>query len=173
VNQGDVIEIDGQQVTVERLGPRSTIVRSDDNTHTIVPNSRLLEENVVNWTLSDDVIRKKIRVGVAYGSPTREVTRLLEEVLLGLEDVKREPAPQVAFSDFGENALIFEAAFWSCVGCQGPVETELRHRIAESFAKAGILMAFPQRDVHLTATQPLQVEVLSGAPAPAPVKTEA
>lgn len=165
VNQGDVIEIDGHQVTVERLGPRSTIVRSADNTHMVVPNSHLLEQNVINWTLSDDVIRKRIRVGVAYDSPTRDVARLMEEVLLSLEDVKRDPAPQVAFVDFGENALIFEASFWSCIGQQGQLETELRHRIAESFAKAGIMMAFPQRDVHLETTKPLQVELTQRGPA--------
>ncbi|MBC8009647.1 MAG: mechanosensitive ion channel, partial [Burkholderiales bacterium] len=146
VNQGDVIEIDGQQLTVERLGPRSTIVRSFDNAQIIVPNSRLLEENVINWTLSDDVVRTRINVGVAYGSPTREVARLLEEVMLGLEEVQREPAPLVAFIDFGESALNFEASFWSSLQGRKELESELRHRIAESFANAGIVMAFPQRD---------------------------
>lgn len=160
VNQGDVIEIDGQQVTVERLGPRSTIVRSGDNTHVIVPNSRLLEENVINWTLSDDVIRKRIRIGVSYDSNTREVARLAEEVLLGMELVKREPAPLVTFIDFGENALIFEASFWSSLGERVQIESELRHRLAETFAKAGIKMAFPQRDVHLETTGPLRVELV-------------
>jgi potassium-dependent mechanosensitive channel len=165
VNQGDVIEINGQQMTVERLGPRSTLVRSNDNTHVIVPNSRLLEENVINWTLSDDVIRTRITVGVAYDSSTRDVARLLEETLLGLEDVKRDPAPLVLFTDFGENALLFEASFWSSLAGKKNLACELRHRIADSFAKAGIKMAFPQRDVHLEATKPLRVELVPSAPA--------
>ncbi|MFA6962095.1 MAG: mechanosensitive ion channel domain-containing protein [Opitutaceae bacterium] len=144
INQGDVIEINGHQMTVERVGPRSTLVRSRDNTHTIVPNSHLLDENVINLTLSDDVIRTRIAVGVAYSSPTREVARLLEEVMLSLENVNREPAPLVVFLDFGESALIFEASFWSVLEGRKEFESELRHRIAETFAKAGILMAFLQ-----------------------------
>ncbi len=160
VNQGDVIEINGQQMTVERVGPRSTLVRSRDNTHVIVPNSRLLEENVVNLTLSDDVIRTRIHVGVSYGSPTREVARLLEEVLGGIDGVMKDPAPLVVFTDFGESALNFEASFWSALEGRKDLESELRHRIAEAFTKAGILMAFPQRDVHLETSKPLQIEVV-------------
>lgn len=163
VNQGDVLEIDGRQMTVESIGPRSTLVRSRDNAHTIVPNSRLLEENVVNLTLSDDVIRTRIPVGVAYGSPTREVERLLNEVLRGPDGVMKKPAPLVVFTDFGESALHFEASFWSALEGRKELESELRHCIAEAFTKAGILMAFPQRDVHLGASQPLQIELLPRA----------
>ena len=166
VNEGDVIEIEGRQMTVESIGPRSTLVRSRDNSHTIVPNSRLLEENVVNLTLSDNVIRTRIPVGVAYGSPTREVERLLEEVLGGLDGVMKEPAPLVLFNDFGESALHFEASFWSALEGRKDLESELRHRIAEAFAAAGILMAFPQRDVHLGASRPLQIEVVRGKTLP-------
>ncbi len=160
INQGDVIELDGQVVTVQELGPRSTIVRSEDNTHLIVPNSRLLEQSVTNWTLSDDVVRKKIRLGVAYGTSSRDVDRVLKEVMLGLAGVNRNPEPKVRFSDFGDSALIFEAHFWSNVAERHEVETELRHRIAAAFAKAGIIMSFPQRDVHLETSKPLQIEVL-------------
>jgi len=161
INQGDVLELDGQQVTVQELGPRSTIVRSRDNTHVIVPNSRLLEQPVTNWTLSDDIVRKKIKLGVAYGTDTRKVDRVLMEAMLGLETVNRNPAPHVRFSDFGDNALTFEAFFWSSLAERDQVETELRHRIAEAFAQAGIVMAFPQRDVHLETIKPLQIEVVA------------
>jgi small-conductance mechanosensitive channel len=161
INQGDVIELDGQVVTVQELGPRSTIVRSGDNTHVIVPNSRLLEQSVTNWTLSDDVVRKKIRLGVAYGTSTREVDRVLMEVMLGLASVNRTPAPNVRFSDFGESSMIFEAQFWSSLAERVEVETELRHRIAEAFVKAGITMSFPQRDVHLETLKPIQIEVIA------------
>lgn len=176
VNQGDVIEIDGQQVTVEKVGPRSTIVRSADNTHMIVPNSRLLEQSVTNWTLSDDVVRRKIRIGVAYGSSTREVHKLLQEVVAGLPAAALPGrSPGVTFCDFGDNALVFEVQFWSSVQDRLETETELRHRIAEAFVKAGIVMAFPQRDIHLDTTKPLQIELtqkpiakmdLSESPAP-------
>jgi small-conductance mechanosensitive channel len=172
VNQGDVIEIDGQQVTVERLGPRSTIVRSFDNTHMIVPNSRLLEQPVTNLTLSDDIVRNRIRVGVAYGSPTREVEKIMHDVLLGLDLVRREPAPQIKFQDFGESALVFDALFWSSIAERREVESELRHRIAEAFDRNGIVMAFPQRDVHLNTTTPLRVQMTHEPPVPAPTAVD-
>jgi len=165
VNQGDVIEIDGQQVTVEKVGPRSTIVRSADNTHVIVPNSRLLEQSVTNWTLSDDVVRRKIRIGVAYGSATRDVHRLLHDVVAGLPTAAlHDRTPGVTFCDFGDNALIFEVQFWSNVQDRLETETELRHRIAEAFGRAGIVMAFPQRDIHLDTSKPLQIELTPPSP---------
>ncbi len=159
VNQGDVIEIDGRQVTVEQLGARSTTVRTLDNTHLIVPNSRLLEQPVLNWTLSDDVVRKHLRVGVAYDSPTRKVAELLHGILASVEGVRPEPVPVVKFADFGDSALVFEVYFWISIATPGDAENELRHRIAEVFAQEKIVMAFPQRDVHLETTKPLQVVI--------------
>lgn len=170
VNQGDVIEIDGRRVTVERLGARSTIVRTLDNTHMIVPNSLLLERPVINWTLSDEVVRQQIKVGVAYGSPTRRVEELLLGVLSAIEGVRAVPKPLVKFADFGESSLNFEVFFWATIEERLETENEIRHRIAEVFAMEGIIMAFPQRDVHLETTKPLQV-VLTSGPAPAVVVT--
>jgi small-conductance mechanosensitive channel len=172
VNQGDVIEVEGRQVTVERLGPRSTIVRTIDNTHMIVPNSHLLEHSVINWTLSDDVVRKRIRLGVAYDSPTRKVAELLQGVLVSVESVRQEPAPVVRFVDFGDNSLVFEVAF--SVSISGPVdaENEVRHRIAEVFSTEKIVMAFPQRDVHLETTKPLQVVITTEIATSVPTKTD-
>lgn len=164
VNQGDVIEIDGRQVTVERLGPRSTIVRTVDNTHMIVPNSRLLEQPVVNWTLSDDVVRKRIRLGVAYDSPTRKTAELLQGILNDSECVRKQPAPLVKFAEFGENSLIFELYFWAGICDPVDAENELRHRIAEVFAREKIVMAVLQRDVHLETRAPLHV-IVDSAPA--------
>ncbi len=159
VNQGDVIEIDGLQVTVERLGPRSTIVRTRANTQMIVPNNRLLEQPVINWTLSDDIVRRRIAVGVAYESPTRKVAELLQGAVASMEIVRKDPVPLVVFADFGENSLLFELYFWVSLAEAFTAENELRHRIAGVFAQEKIVMAFPQRDVHLETTRPLQVMI--------------
>jgi small-conductance mechanosensitive channel len=160
VNQGDVIEIDGRRVTVERLGARSTIVRTLDNTHMVVPNSRLLDQPVINWTLSDEVVRQQIQVGVAYGSPTRRVAELLHGVLAAVEQVRKEPPPLVKFAAFGESSLDFEIFFWATIAERLATENELRHRIAEVFDKEKIVMAFPQRDIHLETSKPLQVVIM-------------
>ncbi len=162
VNQGDVIEIDGKQVTVEQIGPRSTVVRSIDNTHIIVPNSRLLEQPVTNWTLSDDVVRKRIAVGVAYATPTRKVAELLRGIVAGLKEVRKDPPPVVKFADFGDSSLVFEIYFWVGIAEWVATETELRHRIADVFAAEGVDMAFPQRDVHLDSAGPIQVTMVPG-----------
>lgn len=159
VSQGDVIELEGRQVTVERLGPRSTIVRTLDNTHMIMPNSLLLDRPVINWTLSDEVVRRCIKVGVAYGSPTRKVEELLQTVLGRVASVKPEPKPVVIFSAFGESALDFEIYFWVPIRERVETENELRHLIVEVFAEAEVTIAFPQRDVHLETSRPLQVVI--------------
>jgi small-conductance mechanosensitive channel len=134
-------------------------VRSFDNTHVIVPNSRLLEQSVTNLTLSDDVVRNRIRFGVAYGSPTREIERILSAAMAELDSIDREPEPQVRFHDFGDSALIFEAIFWSSIKERREVASELRHRIAEALERGGIVMAFPQRDVHLSTSKPLEIVI--------------
>ncbi len=157
VSAGDVITIDGQEVTVERIGARSTIVHSGDNTHIVVPNSQLLDRAVINWTLSDDIVRRRITLGVAHGSPTREVDRLLTEVLGNHPQVLAEPKPRVEFTEVGESALRFEAVFWVHLGEQGLMTTELRHRFIETLAQAGIALACPQREVHLAADKPLRI----------------
>lgn len=164
VNTGDVITLDGQEVTVERIGPRSTIVRSGDNTHIVVPNSQLLDRAVINWTLSDDIVRRKITLGVAHGSPTREVDRVLTEVLANHPQVLAEPKPRVEFTEVGESALRFEAVFWVHLGEQGLMTTELRHRFIETLARAGIALAHPQRDVRLATDKPLRIALIPPPP---------
>lgn len=163
VSKGDVITLDGQEVTVERIGPRSTIVHSNDNTHIVVPNSQLLDRAVINWTLSDDIVRRKITLGVAHGSPTREVDRLLTEVLANHPQVLHEPAPRLEFLEIGESAMRFEAVFWCHLGEQGFMTTELRHRFIEALAKAGIALAFPRNEVRLATEKPLQVTLANPA----------
>ena len=164
---GDLIEIEGTQGHVERIGPRSTRVRMLDNTHIIVPNSSFLEKNVRNWTLSDDVIRGSVTVGAAYGSPTREVERLIRKALSDHERVLPHPEPIVLFTEFGDNSLNFQTFFWIRMMetmARRRVESEIRFRIDDLFREAGITIAFPQRDIHLDATQPLEVRVIPNKP---------
>lgn len=165
VRVGDLIDIDGTYGRVEVIGPRSTRVRSGDNTHVIVPNSILLESKVLNWTLSDNVIRTQMDVGVAYGSDVGEVKRRLEQALAESERVLEKPAPEILFLDFGDSALIFRSLFWTTVTSpmdQQRAQSEARFHVDELFREAGIEIAFPQRDMHLDAAAPLEVRVLEG-----------
>ncbi|MBY0398965.1 mechanosensitive ion channel, partial [Myxococcota bacterium] len=149
---GDLIEVDGTFGIVEAIGLRSTRIRNADNFHIIVPNSTLLEGKVVNWTHQDPLIRFHIAVGVAYGSQTRDVERLLLEIAAGNPYLLREPEPIVFFRDFGDSALIFELRVWYEFNLKNDrieIESDLRHRIVEVFAEHGIEIAYPQMDVHL------------------------
>jgi len=168
IRPGDLVQVEGTHGTIERIGARSTRIRASDNTHIIVPNSFFLENNVVNFTLSDDVLRTKVTVGIVYGSPTREAARLIRQALDEHEGVLESYEPQIMFSDFGDNALVFDAFFWvrarSILG-RRRIESDVRFRIDDLFREAGIVIAFPQRDVHLDSARPIDVRVLREGPA--------
>lgn len=166
VRIGDFIEIDGSKGVVEQVGNRSTRIRRVDGVHMLVPNSLLLEQVVVNWTLVDHHIRGKVIVGVAYGSPTRQVATLIEQAVLEHSDILKDPPHQIFFDDFGDSALIFEVVFWcESVTERGlrRVQSDIRFAIDELFRDAGIVIAFPQRDVHLDAQAPIEVRMVSGS----------
>ncbi len=159
----DYIELDTAQGTVEEIGYRSTRVRRTDGVHLLVPNSSILENTVVNWTLIDNAIRTTVRVGVAYGSPVRQVADLIYKAVISQPEVKDTPAPSVVFEDFGDNALVFDAYFWCDVSGDRILRqfrSDIRFRIAELFEENGIVVAFPQRDVHLDAKDPLRIHVM-------------
>jgi small-conductance mechanosensitive channel len=160
---GDFVEVEGAHGVIEKVGNRSTRIRRTDGVHILVPNSQLLEHKVVNWTLVDRDIRNTVRVGVAYGSPVRRVAELIRQAVDEHPSCKTEPAPVVIFEDFGDNALIFDTYFWSEVFSEKElrvIRSELRFRIEELFNEAGIVIAFPQRDVHLDSLKPIEVRVL-------------
>jgi small-conductance mechanosensitive channel len=160
---GDFVEIDDMHGVVEGIGTRSTRIRRVDGVHLMVPNSQLLEQIVINWTLVDRMIRSKVRVGVSYGSPVRRVEELVGQAVREQEEINIEPAPVVVFDDFGENALIFETYFWCDVSGERDlrkIRSNVRHRISELFEAEGIVIAYPQRDIHLTVEQPLPVRLL-------------
>jgi small-conductance mechanosensitive channel len=162
IKVGDLVEIGDMSGTVEGIGARSTRVRSYKNIHVIVPNSHFLEKEVVNWTLADDSVKTSVAVGVAYGSPTERVRDLLVEAVSQHEKIFATPGPTVLFKDFGENALTFEVHFWVRIRTtmeKWMVESDVRYRIDRLFRGAGIVIAFPQRDVHLGTVQPLEVRV--------------
>lgn len=160
---GDFIEIDSWQGVVETIGNRSTRIRRTDGVHLLVPNSLLLERTVVNWTLVDLEIRTTVRVGVAYGSPVRRVADLILQAVKEQPETKSSPAPNVIFEDFGDNALIFDAYFWCDASGERnlrEVRSAVRFRVSALFEEDGIVIAFPQRDVHLDADKPLEIRML-------------
>jgi potassium efflux system protein len=148
---GDLVEIGGVIGTVEAIGLRSTRIRTADNFHIIVPNASFLETNVINWTHQDPRMRLRVSVGVAYGSPVREVERLLIEAATAHPRSLDHPAPATYFQDFGDSALLFEIRFWIRYDertDRPAILSDLRYQIDALFAENGIVIAYPQIDVH-------------------------
>jgi len=149
---GDMLEVGDMRGTVEAINIRSTRVRRIDGVDVLIPNSQLLENMVVNWTLIDRLVRTVVRIGVAYRAPAERVQELMLQAVQEDEAVDTEHEPQVIFEDFGDNALVFEAYFWVQAGGERDlrvVRSRIRFRIADLFAANGIQFAYPQRDVHL------------------------
>lgn len=162
---GDFLEIGDTKGTVETINTRSTRIRRIDGVHLLVPNSYLLENIVVNWTLVDRLARSVVRVGVAYGSPVEQVAELIEQAAKEESAVLAEPAPLVIFEDFGDNALVFDVYYWIEANRDRDlrvIRSNIRFRIDALFRANDIVIAFPQRDVHMDGTlrleQPVELE---------------
>lgn len=160
---GDVLDVGGQKGTVTSIGLRASVLQLWDGTETLIPNSSLLENNVTNWTYSNRKVRFAVTVGVAYGSDPRKVIQLMSEVAERHGLVEKEPKPLVLFTEFGDSTLTFELRFWVDVARanSAQVSSDLRLMIAGAFAEHGIVIDFPQRDIHLHSARPIQVEVVT------------
>lgn len=167
---GDVLEVGGRRGAVTQIGLRASVLQLSDGTETLIPNSSLLENSVSNWTYSSPKVRFSITVGTAYGSDTRRVMQLLGEAAERHGVVEKEPKPQVLLADFGESTLNFELRYWVDVikVNSAQVSSDLRLMIAAAFADNGIVIAWPQRDLHLDTARPLAVEIVSAPAQPPP-----
>ena len=149
---GDFLELGEAKGTVESINTRSTCIRRVDGVHLLVPNSSLLENTVINWTLLDKLVRTSVRLGVAYGSDVQLVTELLKQAAEEHSDVLKDPAYSVIFEDFGDNALVFELNVWIYAIADRSlrvIRSDLRYRIDELFRENKVTISFPQRDVHV------------------------
>lgn len=162
INIGDLIEVDGVLGMVEEIGARCTRIRTGENIHILVPNSTFLEKNITNWTHSDKKIRTHVTVGVSYGSPVKTVQEKLLQSVREAPHALNYPPPFVLFSEFGDNALIFNVYFWVEIRRiieRREIESSVRFKIDELFSQAGLVIAFPQRDIHLDTLKPLQINI--------------
>lgn len=148
VEVGDIVNMNGLVGTVKKIGIRTSLVETRDSVSVIVPNSKLVGENVINWSHFDAKARFQISIGVAYGSDTEEVRDILLEIAGEHPKVLKRPIPEVQFVNFGDSSLDFILLFWSRELI--PIETvksELRFAIDKRFRAANISIPFPQRDI--------------------------
>jgi small-conductance mechanosensitive channel len=151
IKVGDRIVVGNVEGDVVHIGGRSTTVVTNDNITIIVPNSKFITEDVVNWSHNDRKVRFRIPVSVAYGSDIHLVERLLLEVAAANLDVLEKPPPAVRLMEFGDNGLNFELRAWSTtlIHRRGLLTSALNYGIYKAFTENGIEIPFPRRDIRM------------------------
>jgi small-conductance mechanosensitive channel len=161
---GDYIQLGELWAEIKKIGLRATVVETFDKSEIVVPNSDLVSYQVTNWTLSNRMARIIIPVGVEYGSDVPLVIETLMECASANSKIMRKPEPQVLFLKFGESSLDFELRVWiSDIDDRLVITSQLHQEIDRTFRQAGIVIAFPQRDLHLRSVDESASSNLSGS----------
>ncbi len=147
---GDFIAVGQLTGRVREIGLRASRIRTFEGSEVIVPNANLISGEVINWTLSDQMRRGDIDVGVAYGSDTRQVREVLLKVAAENDKVSHHPEPVALLLGFDDSSIKFALRLWiSDAGDWPAIASELYDAVHVAFAEAGIEIPFPQRMVHL------------------------
>jgi small-conductance mechanosensitive channel len=162
VKAGDFLAVDGNFGQVDSIGMRSTVINLTGNRQLILPNRWFLDQPLINWTLADNAVRVPLSIGVAYGSDISKVKALLLRAAQEEPEVLRSEDSLVLFEDFADNALIFELRVWIRIReviDRKRVLSQLRFRIDDLFRRDKVVIAFPQRDLHLHQDSALRVSL--------------
>lgn len=150
VRVGDVVEIDGVTGVVSKIRIRATTITDWDRKDFIVPNKEFITGKLLNWTRSDEIVRIKVAVGVAYGSDTALARKLLLETANEHPDILGKPPVLATFDGFGDNSLNFTLrAFVNTYEKRFQIMNDLHMAIDRKFRDSSIEISFPQRDLHL------------------------
>jgi small-conductance mechanosensitive channel len=150
------------QGRVRRIGIRASIVRTAQGAEIIVPNAQLITEQVTNWTLSDQLRRIDLPVGVNYGAEPKKVIELLAAVAREHPKVMQDPAPRALFMSYGDSSINFELRAWTEQANAVQVHSDLTVAIYEAVYAAGLSFPFPQREVHVIPDHNATVATVSG-----------
>ncbi len=156
IQVGDVVEVGGIWGEVKKINVRSTLVQTYTNSSLIIPNSEFISALVTNWSHRDPYIRRDLLIGVAYGSDTGLVKKLLLQAVDSVPEVYHHPKPpSIQFINFGDSSLDFRLRFWSDIDSFIEAESKLRFEIDRLFKEHKVVIPFPQRDVHILSNPPV------------------
>lgn len=163
---GDFIEVDNREGIMKEIGIRSSKILTNDGSEVIIPNGDLISQHVINWTLSNNNRRIEVIVGVAYGSDITKVESLLSDVLTTHPDVMQAPPPAVFVHNFNDSSVDFRLLFWVADNNKRfDLKSKVMNAVYARFAKEGVEIPFPQRDVHIFLPKDINIEA-------APVKSD-
>jgi small-conductance mechanosensitive channel len=158
IKVGDRIEMEKVAGDIIEIRARATVVRTNDDIYTIVPNARFITDVVTNWSFRTPRVRFHFPIGVGCASDPRAVEEALLAAAGRSEHALKDPAPAVFFRAFGDSSLEFELACWTAVMLhrRGAFQSELNFLIHEELTRRGIEIPFPQRDLHIRTAPGLE-----------------
>lgn len=151
IKVGDRIEVGNVSGDVVKISSRATTVNTNDNISIIIPNSDLINKQVINWSHNDRRIRFHVPVGVSYKEDPEVIKKILLEVAENHSDILKRPKPDVLFIGYGESSLDFDLLVWTNTYIDRPVilKSKLYYIIFEKFKEHNIEIPYPQRDLHI------------------------
>jgi small-conductance mechanosensitive channel len=154
VRVGDFITVadtkNETQGQVQSINLRATVVMTNERIAVIVPNSKLINQALINWSYGDHYARVSIPVGVSYDSDVDLVTETLLRAAKGVESVLDDPAPSVQFLSFGSSSLDFRLLVWTDNPRRHPqIRSDINYRIRRLFSEANIEIPFPQTELRV------------------------
>jgi len=155
---GDIVTVDGVTGKVSKIRIRATTIVNWDRQELVIPNKQIITGQLINWSLSDPINRVKIDVGIAYGSDVNLAMKLILEAAQENSKVLKDPEPTVIFDSFGDNSLgMVLRGFSDDLENLISIKSDLRNAINDKLNEAGIVVSFPQRDLHLDTSSPLEI----------------
>ena len=165
IRVGDTVTVGNISGRVTKIRIRATTIRDFDQRELLVPNKEFITQQLLNWSLSDQVTRWTTEVGVAYGSDLDVAMREIREAVDAQPLILKQPEPMVTFEQFGDNSLLIRARYYmDQLDQRLRVSSKLMLDINRRLHNQGIVVAFPQRDVHLDTSQPLEIKVMRQKP---------
>ncbi len=165
IKPGDVIQMGDKYGWINFLGTRYISVITRDGTEHLIPHEKLITEEVVNWSYTQNFVRLKVPVGVGYAADLEKARDLMLETAATTERILKDPKPTCLLSSFGDNAVNLELRAWINDPQNGvaPVKSELQWGIWKRFRDHGIEMPYPQQDVHVKSLPEITVRTRAGS----------